>query len=369
MFTLRKSRRARYFRITRSGWLFLLLIVGVAAVGAVKRLNLIYLIVSFMISFMLVSQLLSRVGLYSLSVRRIVPVHIFAEKPFPVEIQITNRKRTFACYSLTVNETIDGAELPERYLIKIPPETTVSATYEHRMNHRGAYQFEGTRISTRFPLDFFVRGFLEQNDEEIVIYPKVVKLNPNFLADLMTEIDARLNRPGPGSEVYGFRKYAHGDDSRTINWKLTAKTSEVTVTKFSEDQDLHMVVVFDNFMDGEPQETPAAGKDVKAEEMKRFDSAVRFVASISSFFIEKGYKLKLVTQDGASDFGEGAKHLFRVLRRLALIQPTPAADARNDIYHPSQLEGRLGILVTYAHEHPPSGHFIHTFYARGIKEL
>jgi len=369
MFFKRKSRRSRFFRITRTGWMFLMLIVIMAVVGALKGLNLIYLTVSMMISYMLVTQVLSRIVLHNLSIERITPDHIFSEKPFPVELRITNNKKRFASYSLAVHDIMEKTDLPERYIIKIPAGTTITAMYEHQLNHRGIYSFDGIELSTLYPLDFFIRGFVLRQLENAIVYPKIVRLNPNFLAELMTDIEQRLNRPGAGSEVYGFHKYQPGDDSRDINWKLTAKRSEVTVTKFSQDQNLHMAVVFDNALgpDAGPQSGDPDDDDTQAAE--RFESAVRFVASISSFFIEKGYKLKLVTHSGQTGFGEGAKHLFQVLNHLALIQPIPESEVTEDIYHPSQLEQRLGILVTFERKPIRTEHFLHTFYAHGITDI
>jgi uncharacterized protein (DUF58 family) len=349
--------------------MFLSLIAVIFAVGAIKGLNLIYLIASLMISLMFISSLLPLIGLHNLSFERQVPASIFANKPFPVELLLTNGKKSFCSYSMAINDILENQDLPQSYIIKIPPNTTISAAYEHTIPRRGVYAFDGTKVMTLYPLDFFSRGFVRRKEEKIIVYPKIVKLNPNFLADLMTEIEVRLNRPGIGTEVYGFRKYEPGDDTRNINWKITAKSSEVTVTKFSQEQNLHIAIVFDNGLhstipDGEKT---LAGRP--AVELEWFESAVTFVASISSFFIEKGYKVKLVTQSGETGFGEGTKQLYQVLRHLAVIQPIPEPEITKDLYHPSHLEQKLGILITCEKKDKPMGHFIHTFHARSIEEL
>ena len=358
-----RKRHKRLFSVTRTGGIFVLLIAVIVAVGAIKGLNLIYLVAAFMISFMLVSSLLPRIGLYNLSIERVVPSNIFAEKPFPVDLQLTNKKRRFSTYSIAINDILQNQNLPQRYIIKIPPRTTISAAYEYIIPRRGIYVYDGVKVSTLFPLDFFMRGFIQHKEENIIVYPKIVKLNPNFLADLMTEMEMRLNRPGLGTEVYGFRRYEHGDDTRNINWKITAKTGEVIITKYSQEQNLHITVVFDNSIEDEIEEE----KD--KPDFDWFESAVTFVASISSFFIEKGYKVKLLTQSGGTGFGEGTKHLFQVLRHLAVIQLVKKTDITKDIYNPSQLEQKLGILVTCEKTHKHPNHFIHTFHARGIEKL
>ena len=364
-----KIKKSKFVAITQIGWLFLALIGVIFAVGAIKGLNLIYLIAAFMISFMFVSSFLPLIGLYNLSIDRLLPSNIFAQKPFPVEILLANRKKRFASYSIVVFDMFEGRELPRRYVIKIPPQTAISASYEHIIQHRGIYTFHGSKITTSYPFDFFIRGFTQRKEEKTVVYPKIVKLNPNFLADLMSEIQLHLNRPGAGTEVYGFRIYDPGDDIRNINWKITAKTSEVTVTKFSQEQNLHIAIVFDNSISIDLPAQENHDKEKPFHELEWFESAVTFVASILSFFIEKGYKVKLVTQSGETSFGEGAKHLFQALHQLAVIQPVRESDITKGIYHPSHLEQKLGILVTCEKKQIPAGHFIHTFYARGISKL
>lgn len=358
-----KRKYKRFFSVTRTGWIFILLIAVIFSVAVLKGLNLIYLIASFMISFMFVSSILALIGLFNISIERIIPSNIFAEKSFPIDLRLTNNKRRFSTYSITINDILQKQELSKRYIIKIPPKMTISAGYEHTLPRRGVYQFDGVRISTMYPFDFFRRGYIYRKEDKIIVYPKIVKLNPNFLADLMTEVEMHLNRPGFGSEIYGFRKYQYGDDTRDINWKITAKTSEVVLTKFSQEQNLHMVIVFDNVCEEQNK------SNEKGFKLEWFESAVTFVASISSFFIEKGFKVKLITQSDETGFGEGTKHLFQVLGQLAVIEPVLKSQIKKDLYNPAQLEQKLGLLITCSKEQQPIGHFTHVFHAKRISKL
>ena len=356
-----KRKYKRFFSITRTGWIFILLIAVIFSVAVLKGLNLIYLIAAFMISFMFVSSILALIGLFNISIERIIPSNIFAEKAFPIDLRLTNNKRRFSTYSITINDILQKQELSKRYIIKIPPKMTISAGYEHILPRRGIYMYDGVRISTMYPLDFFKRGYVYRKEEKIIVYPKIVKLNPNFLADLMTEIEMHLNRPGFGSEIYGFRKYQYGDDTRDINWKITAKTSEVILTKYSQEQNLHIVIVFDNVYENR--------NESHNNILEWFESAVTFVASISSFFIEKGFKVKLITQNGETGFGEGTKHLFQVLGQLAVIEPVLKSQIKKDLYNPAQLEQKLGLLITCSKEQKQTSHFIHVFHAKRISKL
>ncbi len=353
-----KIKKSRFFRFTRQGWVFLLFAIVIGAAAVIKGINLIYLVFSMMICFMFFSSILAIISLHNLSIARVVPMHIFAGKPFPVEIVITNKKRFYPSFSLVINDILEREDLKNRYLIKVPAQTSISTTYQHCIQKRGEYTFQGLKISTNYPLDFFSRGFIVLNPEKIVVYPKIVRLNPNFLADMIIEIEKVLDREGMGSEVYGFRKYQHGDDSRFINWKLSAKTSQLIVTKFSQDQNLNVCIVFDNTMN-----------EITDESLEQFESTVTFTASVSSFFVEKGFKVKLVTHSGEIPFGEGNKQLLKMLTHLALIQPISADKATKDIYSRNVLESALGILISYEKSTRSTSNFIHTFYTHGIEKF
>jgi uncharacterized protein (DUF58 family) len=354
---IRLPKKTFIFRVTKEGGVFLLLTAVVGAAAFAKGINLIFLVFAVMICFALLSSVLAIVGMNNLTVARVLPTHVFAGNRFAVELILTNRKRLVPAISVVVYDTVGRERLEAKYVIKVPPRASVSTTYQHVIERRGEFEFRELVMETSFPLGFFARGFAVMNREPVIVYPKIVRLNPRFLVDLLNDIEARLNKPGMGTELFGFRRYVHGDDRRFINWKLSAKTGELIVTTFSQDQNLDVTIVFDNAV-GDPNEAALA----------RFEEAVTFAASLSSFFVEKNFKVQMLTRSGTVPFGEGNKQLLKMLTHLALIEPAAPSAVTDDIYNPKRLGNSIGILISNEPTEKPLPHFIHTFHAAGPRE-
>ena len=312
--------------------------------------NVIFLLFSLLLSFLFVSSLLATMSLSRLRVERLLPQHLFSGKPFLVETRLTNEKEFFPSYSLVVRNILNRNELQGRYILKLPAQSSISVAHKYLIERRGRYDFQGIKVTTTHPLDFFVKGYVFRLPKSIVVYPRIVRLNPNFLNAMVTEIENQANRPGLGTDLYGFRRYQHGDDSRFINWRLSAKTQSLIFTKYCQDQNLNVCIAFDTFLSQGDEESS-----------QRFESAVTFVASLSSFFLESGYKVKLVTPDETIPFGEGNKQLYRILKHLALIEPAGSPESSLDVYSTDHVEGAVALLVTCNRNHGNRGNFLRVF--------
>ncbi len=305
--------------------------------------NVIFLIFSMLVSYVFVSSILGTISLYRLRVERLVPQHIFSGKPFLVETKVTNNKKFFSSFSLVVSNILDRRELPGRYILKLPAQSCVSVAHKYLIEKRGKCAFRGIKVTTTYPLDLLFKGYTVVLPEPIIVYPRIVRLNPNFLNAMVSEIENQVNRPGMGTDLYGFRKYQDGEDSRFINWRLSAKTQNLLVTKFCQEENLRVCVLFDNTMEMTDQHSA-----------ERFESAVTFVASLCSFFVETGFKVKLVTRNEAIPYGEGNKQLYRILTHLALIQPATPDDATVNVYSAEHPEQGIPLLVHCGKQFAPS---------------
>ena len=126
------------------------------------------------------------------------------------------------------------------------------------------------------------------------------------------------------------------------------------VTQFSQDQNLEVTIVFDSGL-----------RAPHSEDLERFEEMVTFAASLGSFFVEKGFKVQLVTRTGTVPFGEGNKQLLKMLTHLALIEPVEPTEETDDIYSPKQLGNSIGILIAGEPAGRPLPHYAHTFHPSG----
>jgi len=352
------QKKSHILRITGWGRILLFFSAVILFAALTTGRNVIFLLFSLLISFIFVSSILATVSLYRLGVERLVPRHIFSGKPFLVETRVTNDKEFFPSYSLVVRNVLNRKELQGRYILKLPAKSSVSVAHKYLIERRGRYSFHGIKITTTYPLDLFLKGYLIMDPETIIVYPRIVRLNPNLLNAMVSEIENQANRAGLGTDLYGFRKYQDGDDSRFINWKLSAKTRELIFTKYCQEQNLKVCVAFDSLM-----------HRIDENSGERFESAVTFVASLCSFFLEGGYKVKLMTRSETIPYGEGNKQLYKILRHLALIEPAMGQEATVDVYAGDHLESGIGLLVRCEGEPGNRGNFSHVFNAARMEAI
>ena len=320
---LRKMRRflqkwltpPRTLRITSIGWRFLGLtvIVGVAAVNTGN--NLLYLVFGLMLSFITASGVLSELMLRKVTLTRAFPKHIFARQPAPVTVTLTNRKKYIASLALLLEDFSPGHPAGEStYLLKIPARQTVTAAYPILFARRGLHRPGKIRLSTRYPFGFFRKSatFIE-TDDEVLVYPALEKLQPADLPGPSVQAgEVESFKKGAGLEMHGLREYVPGDSNVRIHWKSTAKLAKLMTKEFHDEQRKRVALVLDVSFPGKP--FPLAAPP----EVER---AISLAAAYLVHFLKDNFQLQLITSEQRSVFDHGQRHLFAMLRVLALLQP------------------------------------------------
>ena len=169
----------------------------------------------------------------------------------------------------------------------------------------------------RFPFGFFRhRRRLSARDVDIVVYPK-----PEAVADELNLLPLHTGqtpsiRRGAGQDLLLLRDYQPRDDLRHIDWKATARSRHLTVREFTAEDERRITIVLDTRLTD----------DIDEENFRiRFENGVIQTASLVRHFIDERAEVCLVTGMERGRFGTGQEHLYKCLRRLALVQSTPAA--------------------------------------------
>lgn len=306
------KRRGR--RLTLEGALFIAItfFIGVAAINT--GTNLLYLILSIMLSLLITSGVLSTVTLRGIEAERIVPNHIAAEEQFPIQLIIRNRKRLFSSYSLRVSDHLDTHDcIGATFLIKVGKQDQTKTFYFCTFPRRGVYTLKFLQVSSRFPFGFFERSVTFIRPREIVIYPQVLNIAHFLEASHVDFGEHDRGRKGPGTSLYGLREYQSGDSARFIHWKVSAKSSKLMIREF-EREEKHKVSLFlsnssEHYEDPQIQE--------------RFEKAIVMVASIAHHLIYNEFQVQLFTESGKIPYATGINHLYRILRALAMIRLLP----------------------------------------------
>jgi uncharacterized protein (DUF58 family) len=314
--------RYRSLRLTPEGVRFLLLTLAVGMAALNTGNNLLYLLLAMLLSLIVMSGILSEQCLRHLTIRRRIPENIFANRPATVTMSVTNRKPKLPSFSLRVLDVVERKTVDRGiHLLHLPAGASASQSYPVLFTRRGRHRIEGLKLQTRFPFGLFVKAANLPLSSDLVVFPELRPLPEGLLHDLaVLGYDQAAARRGPGVGLYNLREYQHGDDSRAIHWKTTARQSRLIVRE-TETEDLRQVTLA----------LPTAVPEGRSAEF--FEQAVSLTASLAAYFQRQGFAVRLLVGEQEVPHGLGQTHLYRILRALALCEPVgvrQCADAALD---------------------------------------
>ncbi|HSE99084.1 MAG TPA: DUF58 domain-containing protein [Blastocatellia bacterium] len=344
--------------VTVEGLLFIVFLAVIAFAAWNTGNNLLYLVFSAMMAFLVAANLIARMSLADMSVQLRFPDHIFAGEPANITVTIINHKRFMPSYSMMVEALADELEPPDdeeaeekkdrqtkspvraphkkggsseaassryevgklAYFVLAPARTSARLRVEHTFERRGRYPITGFRISTKFPAGFFKKWRRIDASGEILVYPKPQRLDDFYHALPMLAGRIQSHARGSGDDLYAIRRYHPSDHMRNIDWKATAKSSDLMVREHMREDEWRLTIVFDT---ARPEQKPEAGDGFD----EKFERAVVMAASLANHFILERADVELITpgDEGNVASGSGYDHLYKILRSLATLQPATAA--------------------------------------------
>lgn len=201
---------------TMSGWLYVLSGGGLALLG--------------------VAAVLPAKSLRALEVRRRPIEPVSAGDRITVELEIENRARE----PKTLLQVVDIlpfvlGEPIVRPIEVIEPESMHVHTYYLEVRQRGVYRWQEVNLRTAAPLGLFWCRRSRPVKAVAVVYPQVLPLSTCPLIDRIGQEDSPqfYNRTRSQTATEGLtrnlRHYRHGDPTRLIHWRTSARYGELRV--------------------------------------------------------------------------------------------------------------------------------------------
>lgn len=332
----------------------LILIVGFSAWSTNN--NLLFLILAFLIGAMAAGFFAGGICLQKLDVKMRFPETIFAGEKTPVSVTIINRKRFLPAISVVVEvrgnerersivagdlERILPSFIAKRlskppiirrtlnYFVYIPRKAEIDIKSDQIFERRGRFVIKDFELSTRFPFGFFRhRRRLMAKETELIVMPQLADVD-----DLpqMSRSDAGQRssvRVGQGSDLLGMRDYRPNDDLRKIDWKATARRSELIIREFAVEDSEKVTVFIDRRVLRDTDDQMTIRQKIEAEQAgegivasKRFEKGVSLSAAVIADFFDSSSEVRLIDDLDSIDHDAGRRHIFLLLQRLAAIEP------------------------------------------------
>lgn len=122
-------------------------------------------------------------------------------------------------------------------------------TYWLRPARRGEYAFGRIRVFASTRIHLVERRFTCGEDAKVKVYPSYLALKRYEMlafSDRLTELGIkRIRRPGNNTEFEMVREYVAGDEYRQINWKASARRSQLMTNVYQEERSQQVVCVID----------------------------------------------------------------------------------------------------------------------------
>lgn len=212
---------------------------------------------------------------------RLLPEKLSNGDNNPIKISLTNT------YLFKANiKVLD--EIPHQFqkrdftiVTKINSAENKLFNYELRPVERGVYSFGNLNIFASSPLKLITRKYTFNNAQEVPVYPSFLQMRKYDLMAFTNRLFEyglkKIRRIGNTMEFEQIKEYVQGDDIRNINWKATAKRSQLMVNQFQDEKSQPVYSIIDK---GRVMKMPF-------DELSLLDYAINATLVISNIALKK----------------------------------------------------------------------------------
>ncbi|MEJ0101788.1 MAG: DUF58 domain-containing protein [Bacteroidota bacterium] len=172
---------------------------------------------------------------------------------------------------------------------KIGTDGKIAIEYFLRPVERGEYLFGNINIYAYSPLRLVKRRYTIQAGQLIKVYPSYVQMRRYQLLAVSNRLQEagvkRIRRLGHSMEFEQIKEYVRGDDYRTINWKATARKSDLMVNNYTDERSQQIYCIINK---GRVMKMPFEG-------MTLLDHAINASLVLSNVALIKHDKAGLIT--------------------------------------------------------------------------
>ncbi|HMH79141.1 MAG TPA: DUF58 domain-containing protein [Candidatus Acidoferrum sp.] len=310
------------YKISRAGWLYFgaTLLVALAALNTGN--NLLFLILSCLVSIILMSGILSSISLAGIELRIGLPEHLFAGQTVRAHVEIINGKLTLPSFALRV-EAVVPKNSPAAALLEtpvffpyLPRQQNMKQSVPVTFLKRGLHVQDTFKIVTRFPFGFLQKARRIVLKSEALVYPSVE--SNSEVSEIFPGIDGSIEsyHKGRGQDLHALREYVPTDSASHVHWKASARAGSLMVREFAREDDFRVLLV----LDPHPGELPENSNTVSSE---RFERAVTTCAGIAWHFYQRNAFLQFRSAGIETSLAPAEENIFAILRHLAVAQPQP----------------------------------------------
>ena len=239
-------------------------------------------------------------------------------EPAVVTLTLANQSRRRARGWVRDAWPPSAAASPRAQPVAIEPGARTTVTTTLVPTRRGARRAASVTLRYTGPLGLAARQRTREQPWTLQVLPTFAsrRFLPEKLARLR-QLDGAVVAPvrGQGSEFDSLRGYVVGDDPRSIDWRATARRSDVVVRTWRPERDRQLVLVLDG---GRTSAARVGGAP-------RFDAALDATLLMTALARHAGDRVQVIAHDRQLrvdvDARKSTSSLNTVVRALTSIEP------------------------------------------------
>ncbi|PQJ78350.1 DUF58 domain-containing protein [Polaribacter porphyrae] len=225
----------------------------------------------------------------AIKVNRILPERLSNGDDNKITLELEN-KYPFTAHLVLIEE------LPYQFQKRdfnfrevLQKSTSKVITYFLKPTERGVYLFGNINVYANTPLQLATKKFVLGDEKELKCYPSFLKLREfdikSFNSNSISYGTKKIRRIGNSLEFEQIKEYVSGDDIRTLNWKATAKRSQLMVNQYVEEKSQSVYCIIDK----------GRAMQMHFEELSLLDYAVNATLGISNVILRKQDKAGMLS--------------------------------------------------------------------------
>ena len=366
----RTRQRRRYRdgeRLTRAGWLYVLIgmLMGAAALKHDAAVTL--LLLGGMLGALGVSALIAGRTVRGVRVTREAPDRVWQGQTVHMSYFLANEHRWFSCMGLSIRDLPQPQlDMAGGYCAHLEPRSRFRSGARFVARTRGRVTLDGVELRTGFPFSLVTawRRVIEPTD--LVVWPARGVLKADLLRRGAAEISAATPSllTGGQDEFFGLREFRQDDNPRLIHWRRSAGRTQPLIREMARPLPDVLMIVIDTLT------TDAGGAAIR-------ERLLRLAATLIDRAMTRGYQVALALAgddgirtlapaagraamrdllDALAELGENTAHpLARTLAALrrdwlgqsqvVVLSPRAGAVGRNDTRALRAASGHLTVIA------------------------
>ncbi len=175
-----------------------------------------------------------------MAARRILPEKLSNSDQNPIRVRLENGYNFKVFIEIIEELPVEFQKRDFSKKMEIQAREKSDFEYSVRPVKRGEYQFGKLNLYVSSGLKLVKKRRIFDEDQSIKVYPSFIQMKQyDFLAidNKLRQFGLkRIRRIGHTQEFEQIKEYVPGDDSRSINWKATAKHAKIMVNQFQDEK-------------------------------------------------------------------------------------------------------------------------------------